>query len=837
MTGAPSLSFLFPKIGSRIMASLAFALGILRAYSAEDPVGALERQTMEFEGIRIGFPKGEADVVEALKPALRAFVRERKRMAAEEADAFAKATSDPALGKKAGAIVAALMAREAPSGEFDARFKSSAADMRKFAGAWRKWSGGISELELWSRDELKPFQAREDEGEDAEGMTLKFPQVSFGKNGSHFALHPPFASPLLGLDSMRNVGKETAPLRLDFPLYYKPGESPQTIAKYDVKFLEEVPAVLRQQFTGMLTKGTSNWLFEYLLLGEIETLCVDVPTARDTALAEALAHTLLLTQLLALQGEAKTMAQSSLLFPFMPMGPDVPDTEAIIAMVEKMDPLAVVDRKRVTERIIARNLIALTIVKIAQAKGAGVLIFQKFKEAGIPIPQERFGIVTFTAAVDNAYGEKGLFRRMLAAQQKKAAAELRESAMEKMKAAKPAVPPPVATAPSAPPKRESAKYDGVTLTFPPELKGAMAILGPQCAKALAKARTFAAALPKQSPEAAALEVTDEDLAAYGRYGLEANAEIIRMFATIAPLVTDATAFLVRLFYGDSITVWFKEDLMALLKVGTEVPGFALDPDGKSVGWNFKLGVALNAEDFHRLALGGKDITAELSKRISTIPPPVLPMVVKRADLAGKLEDPQTTAETIRQKEGAILGLLLRAEKEPLKENDFAGLSRPLMSLEQVWFLVAHETAENAIVSGTIASADRRWYCDGMANWIAIREVDRRFGKGKGAEAFAKNYDAEELRTHAGEVNLLAWPTEEDIKSGSRPQVGNVVAHYYFATLVIEKGCEGQGGDFVKRWLEEIRRTPLNRTNSGTILAAYQKLTGKDLAAIIAEIVK
>ena len=53
----------------------------------------------------------------------------------------------------------------------------------------------------------------------------------------------------------------------------------------------------------------------------------------------------------------------------------------------------------------------------------------------------------------------------------------------------------------------------------------------------------------------------------------------------------------------------------------------------------------------------------------------------------------------------------------------------------------------------------------------------------------------------------------------------------------ERGVEGQGADCVKRWLEEIRRTPLSRTNSGTVLAAYQKLTGKDLAAIIAEVVK
>ena len=125
----------------------------------------------------------------------------------------------------------------------------------------------------------------------------------------------------------------------------------------------------------------------------------------------------------------------------------------------------------------------------------------------------------------------------------------------------------------------------------------------------------------------------------------------------------------------------------------------------------------------------------------------------------------------------------------------------------------------------------------MANWIAIQDVNRRYGAGKGAEAFAKNFPAADLRKHAAKVNLLAWPTAEDVDNHSRPDVENAPAHYYFATLVIEKACEGRDAGFVKSWLDEIRRTPRNRANSGTVLAAYRKLTGKDLNEIIAEVVK
>jgi hypothetical protein len=125
----------------------------------------------------------------------------------------------------------------------------------------------------------------------------------------------------------------------------------------------------------------------------------------------------------------------------------------------------------------------------------------------------------------------------------------------------------------------------------------------------------------------------------------------------------------------------------------------------------------------------------------------------------------------------------------------------------------------------------------MANWIALRDVDRRFGPGKGAEVFAKSYDAAELRKAAAKVDLLAWPAVEDVKNGTRPDVENTLAYYYFATLVMEKACEGQNAAFVKKWFDEIRKTPLNRANAGTVLAAYQTLTGKDLKSIITEVVK
>src|SRR5688572_17456922 len=52
-----------------------------------------ERESLDFEGTRIVFPKGEADVAELLKPALRKFREERQKVVEAEAQNIASALS------------------------------------------------------------------------------------------------------------------------------------------------------------------------------------------------------------------------------------------------------------------------------------------------------------------------------------------------------------------------------------------------------------------------------------------------------------------------------------------------------------------------------------------------------------------------------------------------------------------------------------------------------------------------------------------------------------------------------------------------------------------------
>jgi hypothetical protein len=807
-----------------LAATLFFLVAAVPLYSqnapAAPPAAESERQTIDFEGIRIVFPKGEADVVEQLKPALRKF-REQRRSAIEaEANEIAECLSGTEMIEILRKPVALFTAREAVSDRFNARWASQTATMRKIAGACRKWAGDISELQLWRPAELAPFQTRADGGSNAEGMSYRFPQVSFGDNGSRFAIHPPFLVALLGLDITLRLNEETKPIRLDIPIFYKPGESAEQIAAYGRGFLEHLPKYMHEELSrGMgLTAALPQWTFEYMSLGELEAVFVERRTAEETALADGLARFLLFVQILKQDGEEKTMKKTAQLFPFGMGGWDTSDPTAILTTLQKLDPLAKVERTQVTERIFARNLIALTLAEIARKDAAQLPILHKFKKAGVAVPPGGFTMDSFIASVDAAYEEPGFFQRALAAKKATTLEQLRRKfdlRKEQINdgaslAAK------TPAAPVTVPGRQSAKFDGLTITFPPELKAAVQIIGPEYAKVLAKARKAMEALSKKAPVPVAVEVADADLAALHAYGIKPDAKLLREVAAMVGAAQDKTQFARWFVSGDRMQIWIKEDLRAFLKGGGTLPDFSVAPDGEGVTWDFQY------------KLSSKSLDAEK---------PVYPMVPKRGSMPEKLDDPAAVAAAIRAGEPHFFTSMRLADQNLEEASGKIASDLPRFGQVHTWFTVVHEVAESAIVNDTIQSADRRWFCDGLANWIAIQDVDRRFGPGKGAEAFAELYDAAELQKHAAKVDLLAWPTVEDVNNASRPEVEKPQANYYFATLVMKKACESPGADFVKSWLNEIRKTPLNRANAGTVLAAYRKLTGFDLKEMIDDVVK
>jgi hypothetical protein len=592
-----------------------------------------------------------------------------------------------------------------------------------------------------------------------------------------------------------------------------------------------------------LVPALPRWALENLFRGELEGIVVERRTAQETALSDGIARILLFAQVLSQDGQQKVAEEYPRLFPFAMGGWDTSDPEPVLHTLEKLDPLGKVERSNVTERIFARNLIALALLQIGQKDPAGPPILHKFKQAGVAIPAGGFTMDSFCAAVDAVYGEKDVFRSAVAASKAKALAELRQSvAKQKEQIAKrketPAEKTPEAAVP--PPNRESAKFGATTITYPAELKAAVEIIGPEYAQLLAQVRASVEEFSRKAPPPAEVNAKDveADQAALRAYGIEPNANVIREFAMLLGVMSDGAQFSRWFFSSDRMQIWIKEDMLSFLKGGGKVPDFSLSPNGENVTWTFGFALPHEFSDASETPADNLlDARANVLKRIDAIPRPVYPIVLKRQSLPGNLDDSAAVAAAIRSGDAKIFDFLREVAKNPEVGPKATAAFGHLFNQEQAWFMVAHETTEWAVVNTVIKSADRRWFCDGLANWVAMQDVDRRFGPGKGVAAFEKSYPAAELRKEAAKVDLLAWPTEEDIKNGGHPNVGNVPAYYYFATLVMQKACAGRGADFIRQWLDEIRQTPLNRANAGTVFAAYQKLTGQDLKSMMREVVK
>jgi hypothetical protein len=144
--------------------------------------------------------------------------------------------------------------------------------------------------------------------------------------------------------------------------------------------------------------------------------------------------------------------------------------------------------------------------------------------------------------------------------------------------------------------------------------------------------------------------------------------------------------------------------------------------------------------------------------------------------------------------------------------------------------VLHETVESTLVDAYIRSADRRWFCEGVANYVVYRTLESLLG----AEAARGYYDVNaEVARYAAlrdRVDLAQWRVMEDPKSRELPAEVNT-ASYAFATKAVFDAF-GNDPRRLVAVLSEVRKTPFEKATIQTVYGAYQKQTGKPLPDFI-----
>jgi hypothetical protein len=242
------------------------------------------------------------------------------------------------------------------------------------------------------------------------------------------------------------------------------------------------------------------------------------------------------------------------------------------------------------------------------------------------------------------------------------------------------------------------------------------------------------------------------------------------------------------------SMWRKPDLVARLRAGQRIPGFELEGD--------EVVIRLNA-NFET----NQDVPTDvLAARID--------------DAWGELEWPVRIGESPEAD--------VKASLETLRDY-----KRSIMGNEP-WLVMGtlHEAVEFALVTEVIRSADRRWFCEGVANYLA-REIIR---KRVGTEVSRVYYDGDALLARAPQSarlgDLQTWSVGEDAVARHVPGEINEV-NYLRATRVIDSVVASHGSGLLPKWFKEIRRTPHAKADIDTVYAAYQKVTGEDLRKVLA----
>lgn len=139
--------------------------------------------------------------------------------------------------------------------------------------------------------------------------------------------------------------------------------------------------------------------------------------------------------------------------------------------------------------------------------------------------------------------------------------------------------------------------------------------------------------------------------------------------------------------------------------------------------------------------------------------------------------------------------------------------------------VLHETVEATLVDQFIRSPDRRWFCEGVANFVAFKTLEVLLGT-----EVAKSYydvDAEVAKYAAlkGKVDLEHWPVVEDPRSKEVPADVNL-ASYAFATKRVFEGFAEEGR--LAKVLTEGAKAGRDKVTIHSVLVVYEKETGRKL---------
>lgn len=755
----------------------------------QSSLGTTETETIGIAGVPVTFPVDESDTVEALKPLLELWIEKRAVSAAKEAEGLAQVFRDPEIHELVKKNVRHLLGEDPLSAEADEVLAKGAAEIAGLAGRWKVWSGRPSAIRLHNQATMAPHR---------DGAKVSFESITYeGVDGTmRIRLDVPLITARMGIETLAPPASELRGLAIDLPIFAPPGTGADPIATELGKMLLEIQRMLNSSISKETAENLMHYLAETLLVHEIGGRFLADPPSPVVSRALARIYLVALVKPKAPSDEIALRALLGRLFAIE--APESPEArKSFASQLADLDLFGEVPPDLEDE---AARLLAFAIFQASQNDPRDQAPLQLFRSEGIGTPPGGFDQGALRSALERAYpGWPGPLETVKA----ELLLSLRQSAANRKEDETIAYPS----------DYETTTFDGFTFRHPPAVKAAVDRIGPQWAGDWRRAREV---IERRfgGPWHKVVEMTDEDFASLGRYGIEPVREEAELYAMMTMMAANVEKWLVHLISGKEAGLWFRDDLEAALGTQGRFGGFRFDFEERSAAFETPFGRGT-------MERGAVDP----SKLLEQAPEVVFPVLLVRAEIEGKTVEEQIAA---LEKRDVFLRDLCRAADTIGPEVLGGREPAPLLSDAQAFFIMVHEAIEAALVRQVIGSPDRRWFCDGFANLVAIRECERRFGEGMGWATFESLFDPERSRALRDQVDLLAWSATDDEKADLAKIEGVPAAHYYFATLAVAEAVEGRGEAFLRDWIAEIRKNPWNRTNAATVIDAYERLAGVPL---------
>ena len=366
---------------------------------------------------------------------------------------------------------------------------------------------------------------------------------------------------------------------------------------------------------------------------------------------------------------------------------------------------------------------------------------------------------------------------------------------------------------ASPPAHERVlRFENVRVEYPQELAELAGAFGLWANQAQPKAVAAFAEMRAQVIEK--VEAQQEEEAINERMtwmaqwlGFEEPHELSREVYTLtSAMITSAVkeAPIEKALLFDRVLLFTQSGLVERLEAGEIVDNFGLAAPDKPRPWSFSWGLEFTMAMTNPEEPASPTFTP--SGRFLEL---VVPIVVA---------DPtQPITEQLAFARGEFIRLI------ELGKQSYIGSVKGLIENRQ--FFAMHEAAEVTLALTTLPSKDRRWFLDGMANYIA-REYIRKIDGAETAATIWRNLygtvvDEASLRT----VDLWSWAATEDEEEQSPTANKSLTyARYLLATETIAAITEAHGQDFLPRWCMEIRQTPPDERSMATVRTAFTKLT-------------